>query len=249
MKLRDFMQTGRARYDAALSRLITCPRVELSHLGSGEFPVMRARVNRGATRPVFVVGGIHGDEVAGVTGILDLVCSQRFPDDLSVDFFPVLNPVGFMDGTRRKRGVDMNRDACRERMQSESGALLRAMREEYPSMVATMHEDGSQSGFYMYYSDEQLKPLWDKMARVASDFFPICSGDVHGDQCLNGLIRHPSEERIRSEPKHLCSLENAAMDMGIHYVTTETPTDGHGLARRTVANRRLLQTLLDSLPR
>lgn len=249
MKLKDFIETGRSRYDAALSRLITCPRVELSHVGSGELPVMRARVNRGATRPVFVVGGIHGDEVGGVTGILDLVCSQRFPDDLTVDFFPVLNPVGFIDGTRRKRGVDINRDVCADSPQSESKSLVRAMRDDSPSMVVTMHEDASQDGFYMYYSDEGLKPLWDRMARIASDYFPLASGDVHGDECLNGLIRHPSEDRVASAPKHLCSLENAAMQMGINYVTTETPVSGYSLSRRTLANRRLLEALLSSLPR
>lgn len=246
MNLKDFISTGQSRYDAVLSRLIKCPRLQLSHLGDKDSPVLRARLNPGETRPVFVVAGLHGDEIGGVTGLVDFLCSESLPKDISVDFFPVLNPSGFMSGTRRKDGVDINRDMCKSRMQPESSILVKALSEDKPSLLATLHEDGSQPFFYMYYSDEGRKPLWDRMARLASDYFDLGYGDVHGDDCVNGLIRHPSQSRVESSPKHLCSMENAAKSMGVDYVTTETPM-GASLATRTLANRKLIQMLLQSM--
>ena len=241
------MKSGQARYDAVVSRLVTCPGVEVGHIGTREQPVFRARVNPGASRPVFVVGGIHGDEVAGVSGIMEFICRRRFPSKLSVDFFPVLNPTGFASDTRGKDGRDLNRDVCKSRMQPETSALLEAVSKDRPILLATLHEDGSQDGFYMYYSDEGRKTLWERMARLASDFFPLASGDIHGDQCVNGLIPHPKKDRVLKAPKHLCSLENAAREMGVDYLTTETPM-GSSLSRRTLLNRKLLDMLLHAIP-
>lgn len=62
---------------------------------------------------VFVVGGVHGDEVEGVqlASALVSVCAQAFPYQLQLTVVPALNVDGVMASERRNsRGVDLNRN-------------------------------------------------------------------------------------------------------------------------------------------
>lgn len=247
MSFKNFFNSDSNRYDSYVSKLIKCtPKTAISTLCTNEYPIYRATINPNKDKTIFLVGGIHGDEIGGITGILDYLEKQNFPKNITLEFFPVLNATGFISNSRfTDDGKDLNRDMCQHIKNPEIQSILELAKKIKPDLFWTLHEDGSKNGFYAYYSDETKKPLWDRIAREASNYFPIINGDVHGDKCINGLISHPKSKRLHSSPKHKCSLENGVYDIGCPYLTTETPMQ-ENLAKRTLLNRKLIEMITEA---
>ena len=247
MQFKEFFKSDSNRYDAYVSRLVRCtPKVKLVTLCENNFPIYRATINPEKSKSIFIVGGIHGNEIGGITGIMDYLSRGKFPKDITLEFFPILNPTGFISNNRfTDDGNDLNRDMCHRIKQPEVKSILELAKKIKPSLFWTLHEDESTDGFYSYYSDEDKKSLWDKCVREASSYFPILDGEIHGDKCINGLISHPNKKRIESEPKHKCSIENGIHDMGFPYLTTETPMK-NDLTERTLFNRKLIDIITQS---
>jgi predicted deacylase len=245
MRFSDFMQSPEIAYDNYVSRLVNCsPRVVTSKLCDDGLPVYRATVNPDVDPCIFIVGGIHGNERGGIHGMLDYLSSGDFPKSIRLEFFPVINTSGFLVDTRKSiDGRDMNRDMCSEKPSIPVRSLLKAVAKMRPMLFVTMHEDDSVDKFYMYNSDETMRPLWDDIVRMAGESFGIASGDIHGDICISGIISHPSAKRIASEPKHGCSIENAVHDMGCPYATIETPMS-FPMARRSLMAKKIIERIV-----
>ena len=72
MQFKEFFKSDSNRYDAYVSRLVRCtPKVQLATLCENNFPIYRATINPDKSKSIFIVGGIHGDEIGGITGIID----------------------------------------------------------------------------------------------------------------------------------------------------------------------------------
>ena len=241
MSFKNFFNSDSSRYDSYVSRLVKCtPKTQLTTLCENKHPIYRATINPNKDKTIFIVGGIHGNEIGGITGILDFLERKKFPENVTLEFFPILNASGFISNSRlTDDGKDLNRDMCQQIKDIEIQSILNLAQKIKPELFWTLHEDGSTDGFYAYYSDENKKPLWDRCAREASNYFPIVNGDIHGDNCINGLISHPKPKRVNSTPKHKCSLENGIYELGCPYLTTETPMK-ENLAKRTLLNRKLI---------
>ncbi len=247
MQFKKFFNNEKNNYDAYVSTLVKCsPKVGVNVLCNNKLPIYRATVNPGNNQSIFVVGGIHGNEIGGITGMLEYLKQGLFPENITLEFFPILNPTGFLSNNRlTDDGKDLNRDMCKMSKEPQIENILDLAKTIKPKLFWTLHEDGSSDKFYMYYSDEDKKPLYNQCVEKASQYFPILDGfDIHGDKCINGLISHPKPERIKSSPKHGCSVENGAYENGLNYLTTETPMK-ESIAKRTLLNKKLIEMIIN----
>jgi hypothetical protein len=101
--------------------------------------------------PIFVQGGIHGDEYEGVDAammIIEKYATTPYGQDPAVDevldhavlvFNPIQNPDGRVAGTRQNgNGFDLNRDYLTQ-SQSETVASVELMKEWLPPEVLDLH--------------------------------------------------------------------------------------------------------------
>ena len=101
--------------------------------------------------PIFVQGGIHGNEYEGVDAAIDVIerfATARPGTDPAVDrvlrhailiFNPIQNPDGRVAGTRRNgNGFDLNRDYLTQ-SQSETRASIELMKTWLPPEVLDLH--------------------------------------------------------------------------------------------------------------
>lgn len=247
MNFLKFINSGKSRFSEYENQLKKCNRASISCIGEQEFPIYKATLNPNLSRSVYLIGCIHGNEIAGTTGLLNYLHRGEFPKNIRIEIIPLLNGHGFVNNTRNNQNdMDINRDFCQSVMQPETKSLINLFNTDKPEMIWTLHEDQSCDNFYAYYSNHDLLHLWNKMISIASDYFPIMNGEIHGDQCANGLICHPKNKIAVENPKHKCSLENAFYNNGIHYLTTETPCNS-SLPRRTICYTKMLNYILNFL--
>ena len=118
------------------------PEVELL------FPTVPMYVMQGE-RPgptALVQAGIHGDEIAGVHALQELLEEDFWPDAGRLLMVPVMNPGAYRARERTAPGgMDLNRcfpgDAEAERYEPRlAHRFMRLVQEERPTLVATLHE-------------------------------------------------------------------------------------------------------------
>jgi hypothetical protein len=124
--------------------------------GSFKAPVRLYSVfNRsGFKYKVFLSGGIHGNEPAGVeTLALFIESLARGPalyGNVSFEIVPLINPWGWAHDVRFNRdGIDINRDLAPQRSQ-EARMMAGYLKQGRYDLMIDHHEDPSASGFYMY---------------------------------------------------------------------------------------------------
>lgn len=105
---------------------------------------------------VYLSAGIHGDEPAPPFALLRLMEAGFFDDRCTWFICPMLNPTGFLAGTRESSaGVDLNRD-YKEPTTPEVRAHVRWLqRQPNFDLILCLHEDWETTGFYLY----ELNPL------------------------------------------------------------------------------------------
>jgi hypothetical protein len=124
--------------------------------GSFKAPVRLYSVfNRsGFKYKVFLSGGIHGNEPAGVeTLALFIESLARDPalyGNVSFEIVPLINPWGWAHDVRFNRdGIDINRDLAPQRSQ-EARMMAGYLKQGRYDLMIDHHEDPSASGFYLY---------------------------------------------------------------------------------------------------
>lgn len=159
-----------------------CPRLKIETLGvvvySGGFEAplecLHVAPQGPVKRRVLVVGGVHGDEPAGVESALRLagnLCGDpgRWPDT-AFEIVPLLNPWGWSRDRRRNRdGRDINRDFAS--FDTQEARLLRDFIQlRRYDLALDLHEDPAARGFYLYQYDRADQTLSrriiDRIARM-----------------------------------------------------------------------------------
>ena len=124
---------------------------------------------------IYLSAGIHGDEPAGPEAMLALLESGEFDERADWWLVPLINPTGFVQGTRENAaGVDLNRDFkdCRT---AEVAGLVEWLRRQ-PDFTASwcLHEDWEALGFYLYELNPENRPtLAPAMLAAAERLLPI----------------------------------------------------------------------------
>lgn len=129
---------------------------------------------------VYLSAGIHGDEPAPPLALLRLMKEDFFDDRCTWFVCPLLNPTGFLRGTRENSaGVDLNRD-YKTPQSPEVRAHVRWLQHQ-PNfdLILCLHEDWEAKGFYLYELNPlKLPTLANVMVEAARAHGPIESASV-----------------------------------------------------------------------
>ncbi len=115
----------------------------------------RQRIPRSRRRVrVFLNGGTHGDEPAGVEALLQFLEQRRYDawPEITFTLIPCLNPWGFEWGVREgPAGHDLNRAFRRASSATpEVSAVKRVLSRRQLTCSMDCHEDCDAAGFYAY---------------------------------------------------------------------------------------------------
>ena len=115
----------------------------------------RRRIPRSRRRVrVFLNGGTHGDEPAGVEALLRFLEQRRYEawPEIAFTLIPCLNPWGFVRDTREgPAGHDLNRAFRRASPATpEVSAIKRVLSRRQLTCSLDCHEDCDAEGFYAY---------------------------------------------------------------------------------------------------
>lgn len=164
--------------------------------GPRVIPLIRTRIEDPSASPsVYLSGGIHGDEPAGVWAILDFL--ERFADNspetraTSFMVFPCLNPYGFDHGTRANGdGIDLNRRFRLSLRTAEVRSVTDSVGGTRFDFSMELHEDVDASAFYMYELVQSGEPPWGRriIDRLRVDFPIHDSNEIEGSSAHDGLI-------------------------------------------------------------
>ena len=217
-----------ARIVRRVERLAS-PDVSCQVLGEVEgLPVFCITASREDSLPgVYLSGGTHGDEPAGVECTLAFLEDhfERWLDRFQFEVIPCLNPYGYVHNTRlNARGVDINWAFKRDDV-PEIGLLRDFVAGKQFVAGVDLHEDWESPGFYMYEMFRGFDPPGQTVVKRVSEVCPLnMNAEIEQEVAVNGVI-HPSMEirkRCLGEGIPIALFQEGYTD---YLVTLETPTE------------------------
>jgi hypothetical protein len=199
------------------------------------------------TRPgptALVQAGIHGDEIAGVHALEELLESGFLPDAGRLLIIPVMNPAAYRARQRiAPGGLDLNRcfpgDADAPEVERRMARLfMDLIEQEKPELVVTLHESMKR------YHPEIPVSFGQTLVYGVKPMPPIVGKVV---QRMNDALEN-AYERWDSHffPVATSSTEVIVEKMGCIGVCVET-WQGFELARRVAMQRQVVRTLLEEM--
>lgn len=161
------------------------------------------RRSPGVRPRIYLSAGIHGDEPAPPGALLHMLESGLFDARATWFLCPLLNPVGYLRGTREDAaGIDLNRDYLAPRS-IEIQAHVRWLRlQPRFDLAICLHEDWETQGFYLYELNPGSRPsLADAMVEAAGRLGPIeAAGSIDGrPAAAPGIIRPENDPLLREQ--------------------------------------------------
>jgi protein MpaA len=155
---------------------------------------------------VGIFAGIHGDEPAGILGLMDFVHELDEEPESGRSFelflYPLCNPTGYLAKTRESSaGKDLNREFWRDSREPEVLALEGEIHaHKFDGMIA-LHSDDTCHGFYGYARGSVLAEHLLAPALIAAEQAQGRDerGVIDGFKALNGII-HDAFDGILSAP-------------------------------------------------
>ena len=100
---------------------------------------------------VMLSAGVHGDEPAGPSALLETLESDELDQRYAYRVYPCSNPTGLDAGTREScDGIDVNRTFGRGGSSPEAKAMVMSNRDRKFALAIDLHEDCDADGFYCY---------------------------------------------------------------------------------------------------
>ncbi|MGB7768736.1 MAG: succinylglutamate desuccinylase/aspartoacylase family protein [Verrucomicrobiia bacterium] len=157
---------------------------------------------------VGIFAAIHGDEPEGARAIVQFIKLLEAKPELaagySLSFYPVCNPTGFEDGTRRSRGgKDLNREFWKNSNEPEVRLLQAELVSHSFQGIISLHTDDTSDGFYGFahgatLTKHLIEPALQAAERLlARDERPI----IDGFQARNGVIYDAYGGILSAPPK------------------------------------------------
>lgn len=191
-----------------------------------------------------VQAGIHGDEIAGVHALEELLEEGLRPARGRLIVVPVMNPAAYRARQRAAPGgLDLNRsfpgDATAPEVERRLAARFMALiRDERPALVATLHESTKRY-------DPDVQPSFGQSIVYGVEPCPAEFEAVV--EQLNAELPHP-EERWATHyfPVATSSTEVIVEDIGCLGTCVETWM-GFDLDRRVRMQKRVVELLLEQV--
>jgi hypothetical protein len=155
---------------------------------------------------VGIFAGIHGDEPAGILGLMDFIRELDENPEIGRHFelylYPVCNPGGYLAGTRTSTsGKDLNREFWRGSQEKEVQLLEREILARQFDGIIALHSDDTSPGFYGFARGDVLaRQLLAPALSAAEEAQPRDMRPfIDGFRAVNGMI-HESYEGILCAP-------------------------------------------------
>jgi predicted deacylase len=195
------------------------------------YPIYRITIHPEQSRKVCVIGGVHGNEIAGPLALLSLLTDQceRLPHEFQYVLYPIANPTGF---DLRQRFDDDYRDLnalYKTTLESENYQEVQVLYEDLLQFqpyeaVITLHEDSDVEQFYMYGLGEHNRSFYHAICAHARQFCaPWQNADIYGCQSDEmGLVLSTARDHAfdgylfaKRMAKVACTLETPGkLDIG-----------------------------------
>jgi protein MpaA len=179
-------------------REFTIPRLRIAGPYAGHDPIRLG-----------LFAGIHGDEPAGCSALVDLAAAVTRDLSLAAGYelyiYPLINPTGYERGVRlNHQGVDLNRMFWCGSPETEVWAIEKELREHQFHGIITLHADDTCEGVYGYAHGRTLdEALLGPALAAAKKFLPIDErGVIDGFparaglicDCFSGVLSAPPEQ-------------------------------------------------------
>ena len=156
------------------------------------YPLYHISLARDPGRPaILLMGGVHGDEPAGVEAVLRLM--QRGLDDwleaFCFEVLPCFNPYGYVyDKRHNRRDPDLNWVYERDDL-AEIRALRKLIDGRRFEGVIDFHEDWESPGYYLYELCRGTMAVGAEVVRRVGAVCPLNTAAViEGQRAENGLV-------------------------------------------------------------
>jgi len=137
---------------------------------------------------VLITALAHGNEPSAFSAILQLVNDGFSNKNVDVSYVPMINPTGFIKGTREDwKGMNPNRGYIRNvdplspegKIIKKHSKILSALAK---SAYLDLHEDPDEKNFYLYEYEEEPSKVAKELIKVGRKHFKKVFG---GDGILN----------------------------------------------------------------
>ena len=235
-------------YNEVVKRVEAVPGLELQVLGEVDgLPVLCASAGPRDVPTIYVNGGTHGDEPAGVEAALVFLESGigRWRDRVRFEVVPCLSPWAYIHNSRlNAQGVDINWAFLRDDV-SEVEVLKQFVEGKVFAGVLDLHEDWESPGFYLYEMFGERGPLGQAMVDAVAKVCPLNgNAEIEEEVAVNGVI-HPNMEvakRKRGEGIPIALYQRGYTG---HLVTAESPTE-KDMDMRVSAHLAVLEVMVEA---
>ena len=155
---------------------------------------------------VAIFAGIHGDEPAGILGLIDFVRELDADPALGKEFqlwiYPLCNPSGYIAATRHSSsGLDLNRHFWCDSREPEIVLLETELRRQAFNGIISLHSDDTSDGMYGFVRGHTLtRHLMEPALAAAEAALPRNKrAQIDGFHAVEGII-HSGYGGILSAP-------------------------------------------------
>ena len=201
---------------------------KFERLGSAAgWPIYGITLSKNDMLPkIMILGGIHGDEPAGVEACLAFcdLNHQNWLNTLQFHIIPCLNPYGYVHNTRNNdQDIDINW-AFSSKNLPEIQALCKFVNNQEYETIISLHEDWESHGYYMYEYRKDATTIGQNILKRVAEVCPInLDREIDGVSATNGLVDELDLEK-RAKIRGLGIPIALFQDHTTRFVTTETPT-------------------------
>lgn len=210
-------------------------------------PVAIRVVNSECNPYVFLSGGVHGDEPAGVEALLKFLEEAKQHTTFNFLIIPCVNPVGYERNIREGSDFkDMNRNFYEGTPCHDNQVIMKFLahaeynylfamdlhetrandkpNEEYP------HSERHPESFYMFeVCDTKEKEIGQYITAEVSKVTPVCRwARVWGDTNINGVIAYPDAAHAKLYGEAYTFERYMHDNYTRHSFTTETYSGKYG---------------------
>ena len=178
-----------------LDRTVFLPRFRFQRFTQGQ-----------CSLKIGIFAGIHGDEPAGILGLMDFIqeldATPGIGGFYELWLYPLCNPTGYLDATRTSRsGKDLNREFWRGSGEREVLLLEQEIRRRQFDGILSLHSDDTSQGFYGFARGDVLaRTLLAPALNAAEAAHPRDTRPfIDGFRAVNGML-YDSYDGILSAP-------------------------------------------------
>lgn len=217
-------------YSEVISRLEALPGRELQVDRVGavwNYPVFTVCRTVGRRLPTIMLsGGMHGEEPAGVEGVLSWLESGEW-ERWRVNWFvlPCINPYGWERNQRRNaQHRDINRQFRRAGECPEATLVKRLVRGQRFLFSMEFHEDVDAGGYYLYEGRTQSPYIGEQVLKAVSKVVPINQDPViDGSEATSrGLIRREPSRAVLQRRRRWPMAYHLLLNCTDHVLGSET---------------------------